>query len=472
MGSALDKEALYRGTSLYFADRVAPMLPEKLSNGICSLHPHADRLAVSVFMYIGNDGEILAHEIFESVINSCLRATYENVYRLLEGEDGGTPAGGGEDGGYDALREEYKDIIGDLRIMRRLAEILRDKRARRGALDFITKEAVISLDRDGAPLSVEAGKITFANQMIEEFMIACNETVASQMSKAGLPFIYRTHGQPDAEKIQNFIRLANSLGIKSKDIHGILEISRGTKYQNLLSYSLLRAMDKAAYTPGNIGHYGLASSCYCHFTSPIRRYPDLMIHRIIKEYLKNGRLAREKHKKYENAMGAICEACSAREREAEAAEREIESMKKAEYMKRFLGDTFEGIISGVASFGMFVELPNTVEGMVPVRDMIDDYYRFDPMDYSLTGEHEGMEYRIGDAVKVVLMRADPQSRQIDFMLYDHYKYITDYSYRNYNDDAENNAPVQKRKKSRDYRAAKKRSGNNTAKKQGGKKTRS
>ena len=402
-GSALDAEALRRGTSLYYADRVAPMLPQKISNGICSLHPRVDRLALSVFMYIGADGRILKHEIFESVINSSHRLTYEEVWLMLDKRD-------------PALLAEYADVADDLEEMRGLSDILREKRIRRGTLDFESAESEIKLDESGAPLSVEAAVTTFANRLIEEFMIACNETVAAHMTKAGLPFIYRTHAGPDAEKINHFIRLANNLGIKSGGIQEILLKSQDTNYKNLLSLLLLRSMAKAEYTPDNTGHYGLASDCYCHFTSPIRRYPDLMIQRIIKSYLKTGGVTRAERAGYEEILDGVCNKCSERERAADETERDIEAMKKAEYMKRFVGDEFDGTVTGITAFGMFVGLENTVEGLVRLYDMAGDYYIFNEDRYTLNGEYTGKIYRIGDAVKVALTRASPETRQIDFAL--------------------------------------------------------
>ena len=403
--SALDRDAQHRGTSLYYADRVVPMLPQKLSNGICSLHPGADRLALTVFMYIDGGGKIVKHEIIESVIRSARRLSYENVYSMLEERD-------------PRLREEYAGVLDDLELMRELADKMRARRIDRGALDFELRECEISLDENGEPLSVGAAETTFANRIIEEFMIACNETVAERITEAGLPFVYRTHGDPDVKKIEAFIELANGLGFKSRDIHAILELSRGTKYEKLISYLLLRSLEKAEYTAANIGHYGLASQCYCHFTAPIRRYPDLVAHRIVKCHLGRSGMARGEREFYENSLKGICEHSSERERAADDAERDIEALKKAEYMKQFIGNKFTGAISGVTSFGMFVELENTVEGLVRLTDLRDDYYEFDGQRYTLTGKNSGKIYRIGDAAEVVLTRVDIESRQIDFVLVD------------------------------------------------------
>ena len=425
--SALDREALHRGTSLYYADRVIPMLPQRISNGICSLHPHADRLALTVFMYIDADGRILSHELFESVINSTRRLTYENVYRMLDGCDAG-------------LRAEYSDVLGDLELMRELAEKLRRRRLARGALDLSAQESVIELDADGAPIGVKAAEYTFANQLIEEFMIACNETVATRFIDTAPAFIFRTHERPAGEKLQAFMSLAGSLGLdpghgaetartaatasgesapsdagaEQRMLQRILDSARGGKYEKLVSYALLRSMAKAAYTAANKGHYGLASDCYCHFTSPIRRYPDLFIHRVIKEQLKRPGY-KSRHTNSHADIDGICEACSERERAADETEREITAMKKAEYMEQFLGDDFDGVISGITSFGMFVELGNTVEGLVRLTDMRDDYYEFDERAYKLTGVNTGKSYNIGDSIEVILARTSAASRQIDFV---------------------------------------------------------
>jgi len=341
--------------------------------------------------------------------------TYENVYKILEEND-------------RELCEEYSDITGELTLMRELAALMRDLRLGRGALDFETKESVITLDEKGAPVSIEAEKLTFANQLIEEFMIACNEIVASHLTKAAMPLIFRTHNEPDPKKIDAFYDLVIGLrinpGLKKPKktapepaaLQEILNTARKTKYYNLLSYILLRSLAKADYTSENTGHFGLASECYCHFTSPIRRYPDLVVHRLLKTLLKRGGLSREDRKKYDETLENICVSCSERERAADEAEREIEALKKAEYMKKYLGDEFKGNISGVAPFGMFVMLKNTVEGLVRVGDMLDDYYEFDDELFTLTGSYSDKEYKIGDSVKVVLTRVDIGSRQIDFML--------------------------------------------------------
>jgi ribonuclease R len=421
--SALDREALSRGTSLYFADRVIPMLPQKLSNGVCSLHPHVDRLALSVFMDIDARGNVLAHEICESLINSAERMTYSDVYRILEEGDA-------------ELRERYAHITDDLFVMKELALALRERRMGRGAVDFALNEAKIELDGDGAPISVEVYEITLANRIIEEFMIACNETVAEHMAADGAPFIYRTHDKPDPKRVESFAALAAMLGfplrvngapggvgggaryggVRSGELQAVLTAAQGSPYEKTLAFMMLRSLAKARYTAENIGHFGLASDCYCHFTSPIRRYPDLLIHRIIKARLKKGGFPRALRERYENSLPGICISCSERERAADEAEMEIAALKKAEYMKRFVGDVFLGTVSGVTSFGLFIALGNTVEGLVRLADIDDDFYVYDERRCAVFGERTGKRYAIGDPVKVQVARVSVELRQIDFAL--------------------------------------------------------
>jgi exoribonuclease R len=414
--SPLDAEALSRGTSLYFADRVIPMLPQRLSNGVCSLHPHVDRLALSVVMDIDGSGRVVSHEIFKSVINTAERMTYKNVYSILEEND-------------TRLSAEYAGITDDLRAMRELALILRARRLGRGALDFAFREAKITLDGNGKAIGVDAEEITVANQIIEEFMIVCNETVAERLCRAGAPFIYRTHGQPNSDKIRAFMLLAGNLGlatprgaigkdgnISSKALQSVISAARGTEYEKLVNTVALRSMAKAAYTVGNIGHFGLASEYYCHFTSPIRRYPDLMIHRIVKDSLLSGTLTKPKAERLAKRLPGVCAQCSERERAADEAENETEDLKKAEYMKQFEGRVFNGVISNVTSFGMFVELENTVEGLVRLANMLDGYYIFDEARYRMVGSRAADAYCIGDKVRVKLANANVATRQIEFCL--------------------------------------------------------
>ena len=410
-GSALDKEARERGTSLYFVDRVLPMLPQKLSNGICSLHPNVNRLALSVLIDIDANGRVKDFEMFESVIKTTERMTYENVHKILEQDD-------------KELKARYAHIAGDLELMAELTEKLWRNRLSRGTIDFSFSEAKILLDEAGKPIEIKVEELTIANKIIEEFMIACNEAVAERMYWADTAFIFRTHGKPDPEKIMAFKIFAGNLGftlktkdggVNPKELQAVVLEAKGSKYEKVINTVMLRSMAKAKYTRANIGHYGLSSEHYCHFTSPIRRYPDLMIHRLIKLAV-SGRLSGSTEKMYERVMPGICGHCSDRERAADEAERETENLKKVEYMKQFEGKKFEGVISNVTPFGMFVELDNTVEGLVRFSDMHDDYYEFIEDNYCLVGEKTGKTYRIGDIVKVFLARANVEARQIDFAL--------------------------------------------------------
>jgi ribonuclease R len=410
--SPLDKEALKRGTSVYLVDRVIPMLPKKLSNGVCSLNPNVDRLAFTVMMDIDDKGKVLKHDIFESVIKTNERMTYTDVYKLLETAD-------------TALLERYGYLMDDLRAMKELALILRSKRVDRGAIDFDFDEAKVIVDENGKPIYVKRYEITIANRIIEEFMLVCNETVAEHFHWLGVPFVYRIHEEPDPEKIMAFAEFAKNLGYPLKGINHIhpgalqdlLDKVRGSREEMIVSTVMLRSMAKARYSNQNIGHFGLAARFYCHFTSPIRRYPDLIIHRLMKEELKGG-LTEERESYLTQRLPDIAISCSERERAADEAERETEDLKKVEYMREKLGETFEGIISNVTSFGMFVELENTIEGLVKVSSLYDDYYVFDDRRYHLTGERTGKRYRIGDAVRVILARADIAARQLEFVIAD------------------------------------------------------
>lgn len=408
--SPLDKEALKRGTSVYLVDRVIPMLPKKLSNGICSLNPRVDRLAFTVMMDIDSSGRVLDHEIFESVINIDERMTYTNVYKILVEDD-------------EELKKRYDYLLDDFKTMEELALILRKKRMARGAIDFDFEEAKIILDEKGKPVEVKRYEITIANKIIEEFMLVCNETVAEHFHWANASFVYRIHEDPDSEKIEAFAEFVSNLGYRLKGISKIhpralqdlLEKVKGTKEEIIISTVMLRSLAKARYSHQNTGHFGLAAKFYCHFTSPIRRYPDLIIHRIMKEYLK-GRMNEERENLFNEKLPEIARQCSERERAADEAERETEDLKKVEFMKEREGEIFDGIISNVTSFGMFVELDNTIEGLVRMSSMEDDYYIFNDKQYSLVGERTRKTYRIGDKIKVKLARADIASRQIDFVI--------------------------------------------------------
>lgn len=408
--SPLDMEALKRGTSVYLVDRVIPMLPGKLSNGICSLNPRVDRLAFTVMMDIDSSGRVTDHDIFESVINVDERMTYTNVYKILVEDD-------------RELKERYSYLLDDFKAMEELALILRNKRLSRGSIDFDFDESKIVLNEKGKPVEIKRYEITIANRIIEEFMLVCNETVAEHFYWTNSPFVYRIHEDPDPEKIASFAEFVNNLGYHLKGINKIhpgalqelLLKAKGTKEELIISTVMLRSLAKARYSHQNSGHFGLAAKFYCHFTSPIRRYPDLIIHRIIKEYLK-GHLTQDREKALNEALPAIARQCSERERAADEAERETEDLKKVEYMKEREGERFEGIISNVTSFGMFVELDNTIEGLVKMSSLEDDYYTFDDKRYCLIGERTRKIYRIGDVVHVQLARADVATRQIDFLV--------------------------------------------------------
>jgi len=409
-GSPLDLEALARGTSVYLVDRVIPMLPAKLSNGICSLNAHEDRLAFTVMMDIDKQGKVIRHDIFESVINVNERMTYTDVYKILETGD-------------KELEARYEPLLDDFRTMKELALILRKKRMHRGAIDFDLGETKVILDEKGKPVEVKRYEATIADKIIEEFMLVCNETVAEHFYWIGMPFVYRIHEEPETEKIMAFAEFSKNLGYPLKGaskvhpgaLQDILERAKGSKEENIISTVMLRSLAKARYSPENEGHFGLAAKFYCHFTSPIRRYPDLIIHRLMKEELK-GSLSEQQQEEITRKLPEIARHCSARERAADEAERETEELKKVEFMMERVGETFDAIVSNVTSFGMFVELDNSIEGLVRLSNMDDDYYILDEKHYCLIGEHTKKCYRIGDRVRVLLVRADLPSRQLDFMI--------------------------------------------------------
>lgn len=432
--SSLDKEALKRGNSVYLVDRVLPMLPVALSNGVCSLNPKEDRLAMSVMMKINPEGTVIEHDIFESVINSSERMTYTDVYKILVEDD-------------KELKEKYNYLLEDLYGMEELAKLLREKRIKRGAIDFDFDEAKVVLDEKGVPIEVKKYKRTIANSIIEEFMILCNETVSEHFFWTNTPFLYRIHEEPDPEKIESFAEFAYNLGYTVKGLskahpkafQNLLDKVKGTKEETVISTVMLRSMQKARYSHVNLGHFGLASKYYSHFTAPIRRYSDLVIHRIIKEFLK-GKIDAKREDALREKFPDIAKICSERERIAEDAERDTEDLKKVEYMKKHEGDVFEGVISGVTSFGMFVELDNTVEGLVRMSSMVDDYYVYNEKQYCLIGERTRKVYRIGNVVKVMLVKADVDARQIEFVVVEDDKEKTE------EDMAGSNKPKRKRKK--------------------------
>lgn len=437
-GSPLDKEALKRGTSVYLVDRVIPMLPKKLSNGICSLNPKVDRLAFTVMMDIDPSGRVVNHDIFESVIRTSERMTYTDVFKILAKND-------------EELIKRYNYLVDDFRKMEELAMILRRKRFARGSIDFDFEETKIILDEKGKPVEVKPYEITIANKIIEEFMLICNETVAEHFFWANVPFVYRIHEDPDPEKIESLAEFVHNLGYTLKGINKIhpkalqelLEKVKGKSEERIVSTVMLRSLAKARYSSNNDGHFGLAAKYYCHFTSPIRRYPDLIIHRIMKEYLK-GLIDHEREKYLVENLPDIAKQCSDRERIAEEAERDTEDLKKVEYMKQHEGDIFDAIISSVTSFGMFIELDNTIEGLVRMSSMVDDFYIFNEKMYSLIGERTRKIYRIGDKIKVMLAKADIATRKIEFVIVDQ-PYDED---RNNSDNKEADAEKKTRRKSK------------------------
>ncbi|ACD52128.1 ribonuclease R [Clostridium botulinum] len=406
----LDKEALKRATSVYLIDRVIPMLPKQLSNGICSLNPKVDRLALSCFMVINNKGTVVDHEIMESVIKTSERMTYTDVTKILRDND-------------EELIKKYDYLCDDFKLMEELCLILRNKRMKRGAIDFDFEESKIILDEMGKPIDIKPYEREIANKIIEEFMLVCNETVAEHMFWSKLPFVYRVHETPDEEKLVKFKEFIYNLGYKinwsedvnPKTLQSILEQVKGKKEETIVSTLLLRSMMQARYAPECVGHFGLAAQYYCHFTSPIRRYPDLQIHRIIKEHL-NGEIDDARFKKLVPIVDVASKQSSEKERVAQEAEREVDDLKKAEYMLDKIGEEFDGMISSVTSFGMFVELPNTIEGLVHVTELDDDYYIFDEAHLALIGEKTKNMHKLGDEVKVKCVKVDIDNREIYFKL--------------------------------------------------------
>lgn len=403
--SALDREAFERGTSVYLADRVIPMLPYKLSNGICSLNAGEDRLALSCIMTFDASGTMVDHEIAETVINVDKRMSYNGVSKILEGE----------------TQETEDQIVSMLLCMKELSDILRERRGRRGSIDFDFPETKVILDENGKPVDIRPYERNDATKIIEDFMLMANETVAEEYYWRELPFLYRTHEVPDEEKIRKLSTFINNFGyhihirneVRPKEIQKLLARVDGTPEEALISRLALRSMKRAGYTTENTGHFGLAAKYYTHFTSPIRRYPDLQIHRIIKENLR-GRLNDDRISHYEEILPKVASQCSERERRAEEAERDVVRMKKAEYMRSRIGEEYEGVISGVTKWGVYVELENTVEGLVHVADMRDDHYEFTEQTYELTGEHSGKSYTLGQTVRVRVTDADKLQRTVNF----------------------------------------------------------
>lgn len=412
-GTALYKEAYSRGTSVYLVDRVVPMLPHKLSNGICSLNPNVDRLAISCIMEITPNGKIVSHDIFESIIRSRIQMTYKKVNKILNDEE--TPEG----------YEPFKD---DLKLMWELAKILRKEKLARGYLDFDVDEPKILVDENCKPYDVVLRERDKGENMIEDFMIAANETVAEHVFYMGLPFVYRVHEVPDNEKVEEFLNSISMLGyhvvgdrnfVYPKSMKKILDQLRDKEGFEILSTLLLRCMKKAVYKPENLGHYGLASKCYTHFTSPIRRFPDTTVHNLLRKYIFNEPNDKELNRLieyWEENLPALCDHASEKERDSIDCERDVESMKMAEYMESHIGEEYDGTISSVMNFGLFVQLDNMIEGLVHISEIKGDYYTFDETTHTLRGEKKGKMYKLGQKVRVVVTNASKENSTIDFNL--------------------------------------------------------
>ena len=412
-GTALYKEAYSRGTSVYLVDRVVPMLPHKLSNGICSLNPNVDRLAISCIMEITPNGKIVSHDIFESIIRSRIQMTYKKVNKILNDEE--TPEG----------YEPFKD---DLKLMWELAKILRKEKLARGYLDFDVDEPKILVDENCKPYDVVLRERGKGENMIEDFMIAANETVAEHVFYMGLPFVYRVHEVPDNEKVEEFLNSISMLGyhivgdrnfVYPKSMKKILDQLRDKEGFEILSTLLLRCMKKAVYKPENLGHYGLASKCYTHFTSPIRRFPDTTVHNLLRKYIFNEPNDKELNRLieyWEENLPALCDHASEKERDSIDCERDVESMKMAEYMESHVGEEYDGTISSVMNFGLFVQLDNMIEGLVHISEIKGDYYTFDETTHTLRGEKKGKMYKLGQKVRVVVTNASKENSTIDFNL--------------------------------------------------------
>ncbi len=406
----IDIEALKRGTSVYLVDRVIPMIPHRLSNGICSLNPKTDRLVISCEMEINNLGNVVKYEIFPSVIKTVERMTYNNVNRILVDKD-------------EEVMKRYEYLLPLFNNMKELYDVLCLKRRERGSINFETNEAKIVVDELGKVVDIKLRVRDVAEKIIEEFMLCANETVAEHFHWLNYPFIYRVHENPDSEKIRRFFQLINALGyvvkgkenvVHPKSFQNILDKVENTKAEAVVNTMLLRSMAKARYSEQSLGHFGLATKFYTHFTSPIRRYPDTIVHRLIREFVFESKCDDANFEKYSNLLKDIALQTSKCERTAVDCEREVDDMKKSEFMENKIGEEFEGIISSVTNWGIYVELPNTVEGLVHVLDLRDDYYEFDPKTLSLIGERTKKIYQLGDDVKVKVIASNKDTREIDF----------------------------------------------------------
>lgn len=410
-GSPLDVEAVKRGTSVYLVDRVIPMLPHKLSNGICSLNQGVDRLALSCIMDIDFKGKIIGHKIAETVIRVDRRMSYTSVRKILVDND-------------EQEIKEYNELVPMFKLMAELSEILRNKRMKRGAIDFDFPESKIILDEKGKPVDIKPYERNVATKIIEDFMLAANETIAEDYFWQEIPFVFRTHDNPDSEKMIKLGTFISNFGygikttqeeIHPKELQKLLLKIEGTPEEALISRLTLRSMKQAKYTTVCSGHFGLATQYYCHFTSPIRRYPDLQIHRIIKENIHGG-IKDKRMKHYKTILPGIAEQCSINERRADEAERDTDKLKMTEYMSQHIGEEYEGVISGMTTWGMYVELPNTVEGMVRIGTITDDLYYYDEEKYQLIGQTDGRVFKLGQKVKIKVVKTDKVLRQIDFEL--------------------------------------------------------
>ena len=407
--SPLDEEAISRATSVYLVDRVIPMLPRKLSNGICSLNPQVNRLTLSCMMTINASGKVISHEVHESIISTDERMTYTEVTEILKGDE--------------ELNKKYDYLVDDFKAMQELALILNKKRMDRGAIDFDFAECKIILDENGKAVDIKPYERGISNRMIEEFMLVCNETISEHFYWMGVPFIYRIHEDPDDAKLDKFKEFVSNLGytinwgkeINPKAMAEIVQMVKGKDEETVVNTLLLRCMMQAKYSEVHEGHFGLAAEYYSHFTSPIRRYPDLQIHRIIKEAL-NGKLDEERIKKLSKIVAHTAKQSSEMERVAQEAEREVDDLKKAEYMKDKVGMEFDGIISSVTSFGVFVQLPNTIEGLIHITDFRDDYYVFDDVRLSLVGERTKKLYQLGDKIKILVSKVEVDNREVFFAI--------------------------------------------------------
>ncbi len=409
-GSPIDIEGAERGTSIYLVDRVIPMIPHRLSNGICSLNPQVDRFTLSCEMVVNQSGEVVSHEIFESVIKTTERMTYKAVNQILEDKD-------------EETIEKYSSLVPMFELMGELAQVLRNKRMERGAIDFDFKEAKVLVDPDGKPEDIVLRERSVAEKLIEEFMLLANETVAEHFHWMKVPFMYRVHEDPKEEKLSRFFEFITTFGyvvkgtgntIHPRALQQVLEAVKGKPEEPVISTVLLRSMKQARYDAESLGHFGLSTEFYTHFTSPIRRYPDLIVHRLIRTYLIEGKVDEKTKEKWDNLLVDIADHSSNMERRAVESERETDELKKAEYMQDKIGEEYDGVISSVTNFGLFVELENTIEGLVHVSYLSDDYYRYDDRTYAMIGERTGNIFRIGDEIRIRVINVNKDERSIDF----------------------------------------------------------